>query len=435
MKHIRHASHEATEVNGPRNSRIAPDGWRKPTAALAQADQLADIGAHRAAPKARCVVALKRVGAHLGLKAADLLLLDTLAAFTQPQDWEAGQRPIVWPSNAYLMAQTGFSLSTLKRHARRLVEVGVITFRDSPNGKRWGRRDAEGRIVEAYGFDLAPLAARVETLEALAAEVQAERAQCQVLRRQITIARRAIRARIETARDSAFGGAWAAVLSRFEALLARLPARNAGVDVLRAASAQFDELLARIEAMFQAATGAGQGADLGTSAIENAQETRNMTPKEVNSDPHIPTTNELHSVTCNSSEHEERGQGAPGCSVDPPVETEAKGVDLATILQACPEFTSWARTLGGYVRDWRDFARVSSELRPMIGISENAWAVAEAQMGKPTAAAALALVFDKFNTGEVTSPGGYLRGMVEKSRAGELHLDRSFFGRLNASAS
>ncbi|PTQ63004.1 replication protein C-like, partial [Celeribacter persicus] len=67
------------------------------------------------------------------------MLLDTLGAFTQAQDWEEGQRPIVWASNAYLMEQTGVSLSALKRHARRLAEIGVISFQDSPNGKRWGR--------------------------------------------------------------------------------------------------------------------------------------------------------------------------------------------------------------------------------------------------------------------------------------------------------
>ena len=42
-----------------------------------------------------------------------------------------------------------------------------------------------------------------------------------------------------------------------------------------------------------------------------------------------------------------------------------------------------------------------------------------------------ALIFDKVNAGEVASPGGYLRGMVEKAGVGELHLDRSFYGRLN----
>ncbi len=33
--------------------------------------------------------------------------------------------------------------------------------------------------------------------------------------------------------------------------------------------------------------------------------------------------------------------------------------------------------------------------------------------------------------GEVKSPGGYLRGLVERAQVGELHLDRSFYGRLS----
>ena len=45
--------------------------------------------------------------------------------------------------------------------------------------------------------------------------------------------------------------------------------------------------------------------------------------------------------------------------------------------------------------------------------------------------AAIALIYDKFNAGEVASLGGYLRGIVEKAGAGELHLERSFYGRLN----
>lgn len=121
-------------------------GWRKPTPGLGIAEQLAQAGEQVAVPKTRAFVAVKRVGAYIGLKAGDMMLLDTLGAFTQTQDWEEGQRPIVWASNAYLMEQTGFSLSALKRHARRLAEIGVISFQDSPNGKRWGRRDAEGAL-------------------------------------------------------------------------------------------------------------------------------------------------------------------------------------------------------------------------------------------------------------------------------------------------
>ncbi|MEM7747282.1 MAG: replication initiation protein RepC [Pseudomonadota bacterium] len=48
------------------------------------------------------------------------------------------------------------------------------------------------------------------------------------------------------------------------------------------------------------------------------------------------------------------------------------------------------------------------------------------------AAASIALILDKSTVGEVKLPGGYLRGLVERAKVGELHLDRSFYGRLSA---
>ncbi|MEL7113804.1 MAG: helix-turn-helix domain-containing protein, partial [Pseudomonadota bacterium] len=94
---------------------MTQSGWRKPTPGLGIAERFAQAGERVSVPKSRAFVAMKRVGAHIGLKAGDMLLIDTLGAFTQAQDWEEGQRPIVWASNAYLMEQTGFSLSALKR--------------------------------------------------------------------------------------------------------------------------------------------------------------------------------------------------------------------------------------------------------------------------------------------------------------------------------
>jgi len=177
-----------------------------------------------------------------------MMLLDTMGAFTQAQDWEEGQRPIVWASNAYLMEQTGLSLSALKRHARRLAEIGVISFQDSPNDKRWGRRNADGRIVEAYGFDLSPLSARVEEFEDLQAELQAERERCQRLKRQITVARRMVRARIEAAVSDALRSPWTQFTGLPEGLLDRLPRRHQASEQLERLLTWFKKLQERIEA-------------------------------------------------------------------------------------------------------------------------------------------------------------------------------------------
>ena len=67
-------------------------------------------------------------------------------------------------------------------------------------------------------------------------------------------------------------------------------------------------------------------------------------------------------------------------------------------------------------------------------LSEHAWNAAQDRMGTKVAMAAFALVFAKHSAGEVASPGGYLRGMVEKAGPGKLHLERSFYGRLSGQA-
>ena len=418
-------------------------GWRKPTPGLGVAEQLAQAGEQLAVPKTRAFVAVKRVGAHIGLKAGDMMLLDTLGAFTQAQDWEEGRRPIVWASNAYLMEQTGFSLSALKRHARRLAEAGAIAFKDSPNGKRWGKRDTEGVIVEAYGFDLSPLSARVGEFEQLYAQLQAERELCQRLKRQITVARRMIRARIEAAVGGTLCGPWAQLTGLFEELLGRLPRRNEGSERLMGLLTWFKELQERVETAYLKAV---QSEDVVENSSGNTQQvsekTQQVNPREAISEPHILVTKQLTPVISNSSEKEKAADVVPNAPPEERVDSALEdwvvevrkkrtAVDIPTIMQACPEFASWARSVGGFLKDWGDLHRVAGQLRPMIGISEHAWNTAQDMLGKQVATAALALVFEKHSTGEVVSPGGYLRGMVEKAAAGELYLERSFFGRLS----
>ncbi|UXX81548.1 plasmid replication protein RepC (plasmid) [Roseovarius pelagicus] len=424
-----------------------PSGWRKATAGLAVAERHAQAGERAAVPKTQAFVAVKRVGAHIGLKAGDMLLLDTLGAFTQAQDWEEGQRPIVWASNSYLMEQTGFSLSALKRHARRLAEIGVIAFKDSPNGKRWGHRDADGRIIEAYGFDLSPLSARAEEFEQLRAELQAERELCQRLKRQITVARRMIRARIEAALSGALRGPWTQISRLFEDLLDRLPRRNTASETLARLLAWFRELQERVETNYLKAIRADEVVENAAEATEQVSEkTQEVNPREVISEPHILITNQLNSVTCNRSKNEQAAAMVPNAPPEEKVDRELEdwvvetrkkrgaALDLPTVMQACPEFASWARNMGGYLKDWGDLHRVVGQLRPMIGVSEHAWNLAQDRLGPQVATAALVLTFDKHCAGEVASPGGYLRGMIEKAGAGELHLERSFYGRLSGQA-
>jgi len=171
--------------------------------------------------------------------------------------------------------------------------------------------------------------------------------------------------------------------------------------------------------------------------------TINHDRKGVNNGTHILNTKQLNPVSSNTLDKIKAERAAPETPTPDPVESkdiswstfgkrgQGSEIDIATVMQSCPSFAEIARDLGGYVNDWEQLHRLAGQIRPMVGISEDAWGVAQQRLGPQIAAAALALIFDKFNAGEVASLGGYLRGMVEKAGAGELHLDRSFYGRLN----
>ena len=158
------------------------------------------------------LAAFKAAAPRLGLSPRLVHAVDWLFRFTQPQDWGRGGRPIVWPSASMQQEALGLSASQVKAINRALIEAGLITMKDSPNGKRYGVRDRAGRITEAYGFDLSPIAARHAEFVRLAEEARAERAEMGRLRRRATIARNGITQILETAAEYGFQGEdWASL--------------------------------------------------------------------------------------------------------------------------------------------------------------------------------------------------------------------------------
>jgi replication initiation protein RepC len=418
------------------------------------AEKHAQAGERLSIPKSQAIVAAKKVAASIGLKSQDLLLLDTFGAVTQTQDWEQGRRPIVWPSNIFLMDQTGFSLATLRRHIRRLCEAGVIWMKDSPNGKRWGKRDDDGVIVEAYGFDLSPLSARTVEFEHLHAQIQEERRFCASTRNSITITRRVIRAKIEKALDSGLRGPWRDLRDEFDVLLEALPKRSTAPNKLLDILDWFKAFKDRVEQAFEDAFDWPEESDEQDLTHEPSDGSnvvlfdKNMRPTSLTNETHILTTKQPNPVTSNRFEKKHAAKTVPETpplvederseEVDLDINWSSHGrkrgseVDIRMLMIACPHFAEMARNLeNGYIRSWNDLHRAAAKVRGMAGISEDAWNAANQVMGPAIAAATIALIFDKQSTGEVNSAGGYLRAMVQRAQNGELHLDRSFYGRLS----
>ena len=157
-----------------------PSGLRRLSPAMLETDKLArgftgKPEGQGVQKPGQVLAAFKAAAPHMGFGPRIVHAIDWLFTFTQPQDWVEGSHPIVWPSAALQRQALDLGVTQAKALNRLLVELGLVVMKDSPNGKRFGRRDAKGRLIEAYGFDLAPLAARQAEFEAAAAAGRAER--------------------------------------------------------------------------------------------------------------------------------------------------------------------------------------------------------------------------------------------------------------------
>lgn len=98
----------------------------------------------------------------LGLKGTSISLLRAMISFIKGNHITAkgDDGHVCFASNAALAKRTHVSVQTVERHVAKLVSLGLLTRRSSANGKRWARRDRNGRVVLATGLSLLPLSER-----------------------------------------------------------------------------------------------------------------------------------------------------------------------------------------------------------------------------------------------------------------------------------
>ena len=82
----------------------------------------------------------------LGLSDRSVAVLNALLSFHQETTLTGGEPIVVFPSNKSLAQRAnGMAETSLRRYLGRLVYLGFILRRDSPNGKRYARRGEGGR--------------------------------------------------------------------------------------------------------------------------------------------------------------------------------------------------------------------------------------------------------------------------------------------------
>ncbi|MCW1750493.1 plasmid replication protein RepC [Rhizobium acaciae] len=335
----------------------------------------------------------------VGVSDRALAVLNALLTFYPKNEIAEANGFVVFPSNEQLSLRThGMAGTTLRRNLAMLVEAGLIIRRDSPNGKRFARRNGEGGLGEAFGFSLAPLLVRAREIEAQAAQVMAAKLEWKRLRERLTLCRRDITKLIEIALEEEIAGEWIEMQKHFNLLSASLPRRPSADEM--------ESLLADLEAF----------RELIVKTLESKSKTEKTDANDIQNGRHIHNSNpQLTSELEPSFETKQaaKPEEEPQRWREPP-----KSFPLAMVLQACPEIIAYGP--GGGIGSWRDLMAAAVIVRSTLGVSPSAYQLACDVMGPENAATVIACILER--GGHINSAGGYLRDLTRRAERGEFSL-------------
>ncbi|MGO8088780.1 plasmid replication protein RepC [Rhizobium leguminosarum] len=365
----------------------------------------------------------------LGVTDRALTVLDALLTFYPDDEISEEKGLIVFPSNAQLSLRArGMTPATLRRHLAVLVEAGLILRKDSPNGKRYARRDRAGAIGEAFGFSVAPLLARAVEIETLAAQAVADRELLRVTRERLTVCRRDISKLIAAALEEGVSGDWEGISAMFRTLLARIP-RVATAEDLAPRLGEMGLLRAEIVNMLERRIKTKK-IDANESQIEHHKQNSNpdciyelepsFEPKQgekaaADNGPNAGPSDERRLKPQKPSGGMSNRAGG---AADPGAGPCLKSFPLGLVLQACPSILDYGP--GGSIGNWRDLLSAAVVVRSMLGVSPSAYEEACSGMGPENAATVIACILER--GGHINSPGGYLRDLTRRTERGEFAI-------------
>ena len=361
---------------------MTPFGRQPVTAGLLATQALAEAPAPDQAPDKWALLRdLTTARASFGVSDRDLAVLSALLSFHRGKELADDDALIVFPSNAALSERAhGMAESTLRRHLAALVRAGLILRRDSPNGKRYATRDRSGALERAFGFDLRPLLVQSPRIADAAETARRDALALRRLREMVVI----------RLRDAAKLIVWAEETGRHvpDALL------EAAAGMQRALRRKPDstlltQLAASAETLLTQARRLTDTEEMDGNDVENERHQQNSNPEPHESD-----------SCCEQQKVLGSDQAEPS-------------IPLGLVLKAAPDIRDYAPE---GIRNWRDLVAVAGFVRPMLGISADAWDQARRNMGDTVAAVTLACMLQRAEA--IARPGGYLRSLTEKAGQG-----------------
>lgn len=384
------------------------------------------------------LAAFKGAARYMRLRGNILVAMDYFFGLTRPQDWAGGCRPIVWPSAREQGEALGLTPSGVKFLNRRLIELGLMIAKDSPTGARWGRRNHNGQIIEAFGFDLSPMAHRYEEFSKIRDDGRANDAVRAQLRRRKTVALKSIGQLVRTAAEQECDapglyelaeGIWA-ITDGFEPSADRRTLERMVDDL--------ETLQGRVFALYQKLTSQTGQNDVRESEISGMETVDSNPETPVHSRPNNNYKPTKYPSDCIGSE---TSSSEFGDHRDSPAPQEREGgpneVRVPTVKPK--EVVALAPAVGLYLNE--DLHRIDMQRQILavvraaeavafneLSISKPLWSEAQRVMGLWPATLAIMVVAAKDPNYFSRTPAHYFAGMVARAKTGTLRLDRSIWG-------
>ncbi|KAA9371107.1 plasmid replication protein RepC [Ochrobactrum quorumnocens] len=323
----------------------------------------------------------------IGISDRSLAVLSALLSFYPENTLVETGALVVFPSNKQLALRAhGMADATLRRHLAALVEAGIITRQDSPNGKRYARRSKSGELKVAFGFSLAPLLARAVEFEAAAEQVKSEKIALREIREQLTLLRRDISKLLDYAIEASLVGPWDELKVEFRAVVDSIP-RRAEMLELTTLLAKLHEIRGSVD-----------------KALNNNQKVQNLSDNE--------SQNERQLNESKPDSHFDRNvtksdtvaiTTITDCAIN-------AGISLDMVLRACPEISTYA---SGPISQWEHLMATAEKVRSFIGIDTKLYEMALKMLGRQNTAITIAYLLQRYN--DIRSVSGYLRILTEKA--------------------
>lgn len=405
--------------------------------------------AHLAAQDDRPVVSkkdislvLKRVSPVLGIDGTAYHVLDILLGLVQAEDFQSGRRPVVAISNQRLADYTQRSTRTVTRCLKRLVEVGILAYRDSSTGRRFVYRGQGGEPEQAFGLDFTPTCFNLEAFKEQADTFQRRLKEEQAAKRAVI---RHSRALVDLV--NAMGPTLSSYVRRCEIIRAQ-----EGLSLSERAEqmkALYLEAVAEIadsreNENLKAKMSCKGDIDVSQLHITNHPDSSSCKTKRTCSDEqesNIASDNGYavekafenkpsgaSEVSQHSQEPTETSRRATSTTSGANTsKTNLDGVSIGLIQAACGIVQA---EIGARFSSWPAICDAAQDLRVLIGLSPAGYQVAVERQGRYLAAACLAVVAEKAlrDPEQISSPGGYFRAMIDRAGEGKLHLYKTLHG-------